>query len=95
VIDHGLVIAEGEPDELKAQVGGDRLEIRLEQSEHGNDAIAALSVLADGQPSLADGTLRVPLSSRRGAIAAAVRRLDEAGIAIDDGPRRSTMSFSS
>jgi ABC-2 type transport system ATP-binding protein len=84
VIDHGLVIAEGEPDELKAQVGGDRLEIRLEQSERGKDAIATLSILADGQPSFADGTLRVPLSSRRGAIAAAVRRLDEAGIAIDD-----------
>ena len=29
VIDHGLVIAEGTPRELKTQVGGDRLEIRL------------------------------------------------------------------
>ena len=29
-IDQGLVIAEGTPDELKAQVGGDRLEVRLE-----------------------------------------------------------------
>ena len=29
VIDHGLVIAEGTPDELKRQVGGERLDIRL------------------------------------------------------------------
>ena len=29
VIDQGLVIAEGTPDELKRQVGGERLDIRL------------------------------------------------------------------
>ena len=30
VIDHGKVIAEGTPDELKARVGGERLEVTLE-----------------------------------------------------------------
>ena len=35
VIDHGLVIAEGTSDELKAQVGGDRLEIRLDDRGAG------------------------------------------------------------
>jgi ABC-2 type transport system ATP-binding protein len=84
VIDHGLVIAEGTPDELKAQVGGDRLEIRLERSAQGDLAIAALEHLADGAPYLEDGVLRVPLRRRRGAIAEAVRRLDEAGAGIDD-----------
>ena len=39
VIDHGLVIAEGTSDELKARVGGDRLEIRLEDSAQVEDAI--------------------------------------------------------
>ena len=29
VIDHGKVIAEGTPDELKDRVGGERLEVRL------------------------------------------------------------------
>ena len=84
VIDHGRVIAEGTSAELKAQIGGDWLEIRLDDGDRGQDAIGALDVLADGHPFLENGSLRVPLSERRGAIAEAVRRLDEAGIGIDD-----------
>ena len=92
VIDHGLVIAEGTPDALKAQVGGDRLEIRLEDGKQDEPAIAALAAIADGQPALVDGSLRVPLRRRRGAIAEAVRRLDEAGVGIDDiAVRRPTL----
>jgi ABC-2 type transport system ATP-binding protein len=84
VIDHGRVIAEGSPGELKAEVGGDRLEIRLEQRGRDEDASAALAPIADERPFCENGTLRVPLRERRGAIAEAVRRLDEAGIGIDD-----------
>jgi ABC-2 type transport system ATP-binding protein len=84
VIDHGVVIAEGTSDELKAQVGGDRLEIRLDDRELREEALAALSADADGRPSLQDGVLRVPLQRRRGEIAEAVRVLDEAGIGIED-----------
>jgi ABC-2 type transport system ATP-binding protein len=84
VVDHGLVIAEGTSDDLKNQVGGDRLEIRLDDRDRGEAALVALSALADGRPFLEDGTLRVPLAHRRGEIAEAVRRLDEAGIGIDD-----------
>ncbi len=84
VIDHGLVIAEGTSDELKSKVGGDRLEIRLEERGRDEAAIAALAAIADERPFCENGTLRVPLRRRRGSIAEAVRRLDEAGIGIDD-----------
>jgi ABC-2 type transport system ATP-binding protein len=84
VIDQGLVIAEGTPDELKAQVGGERLEIHLCDRERGAEAVVALASVASDQPFLEDGTVRVPVAERRGTIADAVRRLDEAGIAIDD-----------
>jgi ABC-2 type transport system ATP-binding protein len=84
VIDQGLVIAEGTPDELKTQVGGERLEIHLCDSERGEEAVVALGSIANDQPYLENGTVRVPVAERRGTIAAAVRRLDEAGIAIDD-----------
>ena len=47
VIDHGLVIAEGTPDELKAQVGGDRLEVHLCDGHRGEEAIAALAPIAE------------------------------------------------
>ena len=84
VIDQGLVIAEGTPAELKTQVGGERLEIHLCDGRRGADAVATLASIASDAPFLEDGTVRVPVAQRRGTIAAAVRRLDEAGIAIDD-----------
>jgi ABC-2 type transport system ATP-binding protein len=84
VIDQGLVIAEGTPEELKSQVGGERLEIHLCDGDRGEEAVVALASIASDQPFLEDGTVRVPVAERRGTIAAAVRRLDEAGIAIDD-----------
>ena len=84
VIDQGLVIAEGTPDDLKDQVGGERLEIHLCDDDRGQEAVAALASIASDRPFLEDGTVRVPVAERRGTIANAVRRLDEAGIAIDD-----------
>jgi len=83
VIDQGLVIAEGTPDELKAQVGGDRLEIRLCEGADREAAVAALAPLARERPQVDDGLLRAPVAERR-VIAEAVRRLDDAGVAIDD-----------
>jgi ABC-2 type transport system ATP-binding protein len=89
VIDHGRVIAEGTPDELKKRVGGDRLEVRLEASGQRDVATSALAGIGDGPPTLEDGALRVPLRTRSGAIAEAVRRLDDAGVGIDDIALRS------
>jgi ABC-2 type transport system ATP-binding protein len=84
VIDQGLVIAEGTPDELKDQVGGERLDIHLCDSQRGEEAVAALASIASDRPFLEDGSVRVPVAQRRGTIAEAVRALDDAGIAIDD-----------
>jgi ABC-2 type transport system ATP-binding protein len=84
VIDHGRVIAEGTPDELKQRVGGERLEIRLEPSARPEDAVAALAPMSDGAASV-DGEL-VTAGVRRpvGAIVEAVRLLDGAGVGIAD-----------
>jgi ABC-2 type transport system ATP-binding protein len=84
VIDHGLVIAEGTPDELKRQVGGERMHIHLCDSAERDQAVAALAGVGAGRPFVEDGSVRVPLRERQGAIASAVRQLDDAGIAIDD-----------
>jgi ABC-2 type transport system ATP-binding protein len=84
VIDHGGVIAEGTADELKAQIGGERLDVVLEDTD---DAERAVSVLADmclERPSIEDHTVSVPVTSHKGMIAEAVRRLDAAGVEIDD-----------
>ena len=85
VIDQGLVIAEGTPDELKRQVGGERLDIRLGDGAERDRAIEALrSASGTRAPYAEDGSVRVPLRERKGAIARAVRQLDDAGVAIDD-----------
>ncbi len=84
VIDRGRVIAAGSSDELKDQVGGERLDVTLEAQSDAEAAIAALGPIAAERPAISDGFLRVPLRQRQGAITEAVRRLDEAGVEIDD-----------
>jgi ABC-2 type transport system ATP-binding protein len=84
VIDHGTVIAEGTADELKDKVGGERLDVTLERDGDAEAAIAALAEMAADRPAHADGVVRVPVRGRSGAIAEAVRRLDAAGVGIDD-----------
>jgi ABC-2 type transport system ATP-binding protein len=92
VVDHGVVIAEGTPDELKAQVGGDRLEIRFPDGVDCSAAAALLSDVGDGPPSIDGGALTIPVAERGRAVAEVVRRLDEAGVAIDDvATRRPTL----
>ncbi|MCW2951637.1 MAG: daunorubicin resistance transporter ATPase subunit [Conexibacter sp.] len=84
VIDHGRVIAEGTADELKDRVGGERLEVRLDDPERAQAAIDALAPMSDEQPTL-DGDLVVLTVRRRsGAIVEAVERLTGAGIGVDD-----------
>jgi ABC-2 type transport system ATP-binding protein len=92
VIDRGRVIAEGTPDELKDRVGGERLEVHLADASAVETAVRALAPMSD-EPPVADGeTVRVPVSRRSGTIVEAVRRLDDAGVAVDDlGLRRPTL----
>jgi ABC-2 type transport system ATP-binding protein len=84
VIDRGRVIAEGSSNELKDQVGGESLEVTLESEADAEAAIAALAAVAAEAPELDAGILRVPVAQRRGTIADAVNRLNQAGVGIDD-----------
>jgi ABC-2 type transport system ATP-binding protein len=84
VIDHGRVIAEGTASELKDRVGGDRLEVRLEDETQAEAASRALASVVDEAPELRDGVLLAAVSRRDGTVANALRRLDEAGIEVSD-----------
>ena len=84
VIDHGRLIAEGTSDELKDRLGGERLEVRLDEQSDTEAAIEALASMSDERPSCEDGLLKVGVRRRRGAIVEAVKRLSEAGIGVDD-----------
>lgn len=92
VIDHGRVIAEGTADELKARLGGERLVVVLDDADAAPAAVAALAPMAADEPVLEDGAISLHVSRRAGAIVEAVRRLDEAGIGVQDvGLHRPTL----
>ena len=84
VLDHGQVIAEGTADELKARVGRAAIQVTLENPDQREAAVAALAAMAAEPPSANGTVVTVPIERRDGAIAHAVRRLDEAGIAAED-----------
>ena len=86
VIDHGKVIANGTPRELKARMGADVLELHLEDASELEPTAAALRGVGSGEPSIDTGDRRITLPVHQGAadLMSAVRRLDEEGIVPSD-----------
>ncbi len=86
VVDHGRVIAEGTSDELKARVGGERLEVIVARGGDPGAAARALTPYAEGEVRV-DGERRqvvAPVANGARLLADAVRDLDAAGVQIDD-----------
>ena len=93
VIDHGRVIAEGTADELKAQVGGERIEVTVADAaptrRGAERAAAPLAVGDGGRRRAAPAGLLVPVSGGAAVLGDALRRLDAERIEVDDvGLRR-------
>jgi ABC-2 type transport system ATP-binding protein len=94
VIDHGKVIAEGTADELKAQVGGERLEITVDDVAQLAAAGELLEPLGVGKAVLEEHrrSLVMPVTGGAAVLTDALRRLDAAHIVLDDvGLRRPTL----
>ncbi|MGV9271384.1 ATP-binding cassette domain-containing protein [Kitasatospora sp. NPDC003701] len=94
VVDHGRVIARGSADELKAQIGGERIEVVVHRADLVAEAVEALSAYAKGDPAVEKNTRRitVPVSGGARVLADAIRELDARSIEIDDiGLRRPTL----
>jgi ABC-2 type transport system ATP-binding protein len=94
VIDAGRTIAEGSPDELKARVGGDRVEVVVAEPAT-LDAVAAVAERATGAVPDVDrdaDRVSVAVSARAAGLADVVRALDDADIVVADiGLRRPTL----
>jgi ABC-2 type transport system ATP-binding protein len=84
VIDHGRVIAEGTSDELKAQIGGARLDITLEELGDVDAAISALAEMCLDRATAEGLVIHAPVQPRHGVIPDAIRKLDSVGVAVDD-----------
>ena len=78
------MIASGTADELKDRVGGERLEVSLENDADADAAVRALADMAAEAPTAQGAIVSAPVRTRGGAIAEAVKRLTEAGIGVDD-----------
>ena len=94
VVDHGRIIARGTADELKSQVGGERIEVVVHARDAMERAVEILSRDAQGDCTVDDHTRRITVPALGGAstLVQVVRDLDEAGIGIDDiGLRRPTL----
>jgi ABC-2 type transport system ATP-binding protein len=84
VIDHGRLIAEGTSDQLKDEVGGERLEVTLDHAADTPAAVSALAPMSDDEPRPDGLVVCLNLRTRSGAIVEAVHRLSEVGVGVDD-----------
>ncbi|MCF6744795.1 ATP-binding cassette domain-containing protein [Blastococcus sp. KM273128] len=83
VIDHGAIVAEGTPDQLKSQVGGDVLTVTGERPDQLGEVARLVGALPGAEPPqlLADRVVgRVPHGGR--ALVELVRALDAADVAV-------------
>jgi ABC-2 type transport system ATP-binding protein len=84
IMDHGQIVAEGTPRELKQQVAGDAIVISLRQEDH--EAERAAPVLS-GEPyvrelTAEDGQVRLYVDDGGAALPQLIRLLDASGIGI-------------
>jgi len=94
VVDHGRVVADGTPDELKSRAGGDRLEVVLRDGDGLAPAAHVLRRVGADTPDvdLALRRVSVPVTDRVAALTEAVRELSAVGVAVVDiGVRRPTL----
>jgi ABC-2 type transport system ATP-binding protein len=82
IIDYGVIVAEGTPDELKRRISGDVVTLRV----NGEEAIAA-KLLADQdvvrEITSSDGTLRLTVDRGEQALPSLLRVLDAADITLE------------
>ncbi|WP_153397619.1 ATP-binding cassette domain-containing protein [Ornithinicoccus halotolerans] len=94
VIDRGRRIADGSPAELKRQIGGDQVEVTVLERTDVAAAEAACAAVSELTP-LVDPDRRrviVPVEQQLDALAEVARRLQAAGVEVEDvGLRRPTL----
>jgi oleandomycin transport system ATP-binding protein len=81
VIDHGLVVADGTPAELKSRTGGQTLVVRAADRAETGRVAAIVADVTGTAPEISDETgLVTAPASNPALLPAVVRRLDQAGL---------------
>ena len=84
VIDDGREIAHGSPDELKAMVGGERIELLLDTESDATTALAVLGLVAVGPPRCEGRSLSAPVDGGAASLALVLQALDAHGVGVSD-----------
>jgi ABC-2 type transport system ATP-binding protein len=82
IIDHGKIVAEGTPDELKATIGRQTVVATPKDSEQLDHAAAILERF--GEPTRASPGATAVMLNGKGDLADVLRALDGAGVLVDD-----------
>ncbi len=91
IIDRGRLIEEGTSDELKDRLGGNVVEVHVED-EDCSAATDALTPVAEGELRVEGNAFSIPAANGSKTLTAAVRSLDDAGIEPRDiGLRKPTL----
>lgn len=94
VIDKGKVIARGTSDELKAQIGGERLNLVVAEQEQIPAAVRALESVGTGEATVDEHSRRIEVLVDTGpkALVEALRLLDAERVTVQDvGLHRPTL----
>ena len=94
VIDHGHAIARGTADELKRQIGGERVELVVRDPARLGEAATVLATVCDGevQSDPVTRTLTAPAADGAQTLMEVLRRLDAEHVVLDDvGLRRPSL----
>jgi daunorubicin resistance ABC transporter ATP-binding subunit len=86
VLDQGRVLAAGTSEELKTQVGGDRLELRAQAGTGPQELAAAMAGLGIGQPTIdsEEGRVVIPIADGAAILPDVAARLAQAGLRVSD-----------
>jgi ABC-2 type transport system ATP-binding protein len=86
IIDHGRVVASGTPGELKRRAGRSVVEVHARDGSALSRVARILTAIGDGEPviDVATRSVRVALGVDTERVFAALRPLDDTGIAIDE-----------
>jgi ABC-2 type transport system ATP-binding protein len=92
VIDHGRKIAHGTADELKNQIGGERMELRLDPDASVADARRILAHFTTGEIHVEERRVTLPIVGGARTLTQALRSLDADGVEVQDvGLRKPTL----
>ncbi len=86
VIDHGKIIAQGTPDELKQQVGGEIVELHLKDRATATQAAGLISPFGVGpaKTDITAGVVTMPVTGGTATLLEIIREIDTAGLDLVD-----------